>query len=164
MKLSRSYVLGLGSGLILSALIAMLLPFGNIYFGEAPGTTKNQETSQSGSSNSDTNSVTQPEEKSMAEKSATEKTTEEKPVIPNSASASTNEKSTDLGDKGTLIIPAGASAEKIADLLLSERWITDKKGFLTLVEQKNLASKFKAGSFELIRGMGSEEIVNQLIK
>lgn len=149
MKLSRSYVLGLGSGLILSALIAMLLPLGNIHFGEAPGVIKNQDVAQSGNPGSDTNAAIPPEEK---------------PAIPSSPSAGTHQKLTDLGDKGTLIIPAGASAEKIADVLLSERWITSREEFLTLVKQKDLARTFKAGSFELSRTMGIEEIINQLIK
>jgi len=145
MKLSRSYVLGLGSGLILSALIAMLLPSGNILFGETPGPINNQVADQSGSANNSMNSVTPSDEKSKAEKTVMEKTSEENP-------------------SSTLIIPSGASAEKIADVLLKERWITSKEEFLTLVKQKNLASKFKAGSFELTRGMGIEEIANQLIK
>lgn len=149
MKLSRSYVLGLGSGLILSALLAMLLPFGNIHFGEAPGVIKNQDAVSSGSSNSNTNAVIPPKEK---------------PAISSSALASSNEKSINIGDKGTLIIPTGSSAEKIADLLLKERWIASKEEFLNLVKQRNLASKFKAGSFEFTRGMGIEEIANQLIK
>lgn len=164
MKLSRSYVSGLGSGLILSALIAILLPFGNIHFGETSGTIKNQDTAQSKSSDSSSNIVIPPEEKPIVGKSTTEKAAEEKPVISGSGSANTNQKSIELGDKGTLIIPAGTSADKIADLLLSERWITSKEGFLTLVKERNLASKFKAGSFELTRTMGIEEIVSQLIK
>lgn len=145
MKLSRSYVLGLGSGLILSALIAMLLPPGNIHFGEASGPINNQVAAQSGSANNGMNSVTPAGEKSKAEKTVMEKTGEENP-------------------SSALTIPSGASAEKIADLLLEERWITSKEEFLTLVKQKNLASKLKAGSFELTRGMGIEEIFNQLIK
>lgn len=147
MKLSRSYVLGLGSGLILSALIAMLLPLGNIHFGETLGVI----------------SMTPTGEKSRAENSTTEKTTEGNPALPNLTAVSANEKSTDLGNKGTFSIPAGASAEKIADLLLSERWITSREGFLTHVKERNLASKFKAGSFELSRTMGIEEIVTQLM-
>lgn len=149
MKLSRSYVMGLGSGLILSALLAMLLPSVTIDFG--------------GGTNSNTNAVTSSEQKPVTGTVA-EKTTEGKSSGVGSASVSNTPKATDLVNKDVFIIPTGASAEKIADLLLSENWITSKEEFLTLVKQRNLASKFRAGSFELTRGKAVEEIVNQLIK
>lgn len=163
MKLSRSYVMGLGSGLILSALLAMLLPSVTINFGAKPGLAKNQDITQPGGTTSNANAVNPSEQKPMTG-TAAEKPTEEKSPVASSASASNSPKSTNLENKGIFMIPAGASAEKIADLLLNENWITSKEEFLTLVKQKNLASKFRAGSFELTRGKTVEEIVNQLIK
>ncbi len=163
MKLSRSYVMGLGSGLILSALLAMLLPSVTINFGEKQGLAKNQDITQPGGTNSNSNAVTPSEQKPVTG-TAAEKISEEKPSVVGSTSSSNGLKSTDLVNKGIFIIPAGASAEKIADLLLNESWITSKEEFLTYVKQKNLASKFRAGSFELSRGNTVEEIVNQLIK
>lgn len=138
MKFSRSYLLGLGSGLILSALIAMVIPAGNIKFSEETTQVNNQEVSLQDTQNNEF----------LNEKPETENLEVKERLSPVTK---------------VFIIPAGATAEKIANLLVEEGWITNKEEFLNFVKQKNLASKFQVGSYELTQGMSVEEIINQLI-
>lgn len=138
MKFSRSYLLGLGSGLILSALIAMVIPAGNIKFNEETTPVNNQEASRQDTQNNEF----------LTEKPETENLEVKEGLSPVTK---------------VFIIPAGATAEKIANLLLEEGWISHKEEFLNLVKQKNLASKFQVGSYELTQGMSVEEVINQLI-
>jgi cell division protein YceG involved in septum cleavage len=116
----------------------MVLPDGNIRPAEDPAPVKNQGTAFENSMNKEPQTA-----KDLTEKPETEKLS---PTL------------------DIFTIPAGASAEKIADLLVNDHWITNKEEFLSFVTQKKLASKFQAGSFELTSGMSLEEIVNQLIK
>lgn len=144
MKLSRSYLLGLGSGLILSALIAMVLP--------------NQEFQHINNSDTSQNATLKPAEESKKEIPPSE-TQIEKPI----ASGQDQTNKVELTEK-TFTVPVGASAERIGDLLVNGGWITNKEEFLSLIKQQNLASKFKAGNFNLPTGLSIEEIVNRLIK
>lgn len=160
MKISRSYLLGLGSGLILSALIAMVVPPVSINI--AGDSTANQGNNQK--ANEETNQENDQDNYQDGNISGNENQGGQAP--PNSTPANTNEQQESI-DKpestAVFTIPSGSTADKIADLLLAESWISSKEEFLDLVKERNLASRFRTGSFELSQGMSAEEILEKLI-
>ncbi|HHY27966.1 MAG TPA: endolytic transglycosylase MltG [Desulfitobacterium dehalogenans] len=166
MKLSRSYLLGLGSGLILSALLAMVVPPVSINFAgssppeqtgpgrNTPGNENQGDVpSQGEGENKDGNNQGLPENPMTSETG--ENPLQNSGINSGSPSGADSEK--------TFAIPSGSTADKIADLLLAEGWISSKEEFLNLVKQKNLAGRFRAGSFGLSEGMDTEEILKKLI-
>jgi len=48
-----------------------------------------------------------------------------------------------------VVLPKGVTSEKIADILLAEGLIRDKKAFLAEVDKARLARKFKAGTYQI---------------
>lgn len=162
MKISRSYLMGLGSGLILSALIAMVVPPVSINFaGDLPanqgipsGNLPNSENQGNATSQDSSENSGMPEEGSLGNNS--ESNSESGKVTPDDSQS--NSQPTKL-----FTIPSGSTADRIADLLIAEEWISSKEEFLDLVKEKNLASRFRAGSFELTEGMNPGEILEQLV-
>lgn len=159
MKLSRSYILGLGSGLILSALLVMVIPPVGISFA---GSSPPEQTGSGGNTSGgekQQDEVSNPGEGDNKEGSNTPELPEN-PVKPDEMGENPvqNPQPTE-----TFVIPSGSTADRIAGLLLAEGWIASKDEFLDLVKQKNLAGRFQAGRFELIQGMDMEEILKQLI-
>lgn len=138
MKLSRQYLLGLGSGLILSALITLLF---TLSMTESPST-----------AGADTTEITTP---SVQQPSDSHQKT-------SSSGKSGSENITQI--QKNFVIPPGASADKIAQLLQSEGWIQNKDDFLTLVKAKKFEKRFKAGTYELTPGLSIENTINQLIQ
>lgn len=145
MKLSRQYLLGLGSGLILSALIAFLFTPIKTESPSIMGTNTTQQSLPAGSSSEETSPS---ENSSQAEGNPSL----QQPID------STQESSS------SFVIPAGASADKIAQLLQNEGWIQNKDDFLTIVKAKKLEKRFRAGLYELTPGLSIENIINQLIQ
>lgn len=138
MKISRQYLLGLGSGLILSALIA--LPF-------TPGLAEKA-------------TATSPEANPLASNASPSPQT----TAPSVQGASgTGPVSATAQTKKSFVIPSGASAEKIAQLLQSEGWIQEKEDFLARVKTQKLEKRFKAGTYELAPGLSIEDIIERLI-
>ncbi|WP_019849434.1 endolytic transglycosylase MltG [Desulfitobacterium sp. PCE1] len=172
MKLSRSYLLGLGSGLILSALLAMVIPPVSINFA---GSSPPEQTGPGRNTPGNENQGEVPSQGEGENKDGNNQGLPENPVKPdetgenpvqNPDTNSRNPSSADAeNDKPTqtFVIPSGSTADKISDLLLAEGWISSKEEFLNLVKQKNLAGRFRAGSFELSEGMDTEEILKKLI-
>ncbi|MGE4274317.1 MAG: ABC transporter substrate-binding protein [Desulfitobacterium sp.] len=172
MKISRSYVLGLGSGLILSALIAMVMPPLSINLSDGtpaaqqttnpnPNGADNEKANGSGSGNSsvtdsENSDATRSQDQQISENQGKES---DAPPVEDNA----NPEPTDIAT-ALFIIPAGSTADRIADLLLAEGWIASKEEFLNLVKERGLASKFRAGSYELSQEMNTEEILGQLIQ
>ncbi|SHN49882.1 endolytic transglycosylase MltG [Desulfitobacterium chlororespirans] len=173
MKLSRSYILGLGSGLILSALLAMVIPPVGISFagssppeqtgkgGNTPGSENQGEVPNpgEGENKEGSNNPTLPENPVTSDETG-ENPAQNQGMNSGSPSSADAEKEKPTQ---TFVIPSGSTADRIAGLLLAEGWISSKDEFLDLVKQKNLAGRFQAGSFELIQGMDMEEILKQLI-
>lgn len=176
MKLSRSYLLGLGSGLILSALLAMVIPPVSINFvGNSPLPQGNSDPNTQGSKNI-TNS--EPEEEPTqnsdpnsenvgkdAENGQNNPGSMNKPDEQNNPGSETNNPDPENTTQPakTFVIPSGSTADRIANLLLVEGWISSKEEFLDLVREKNLAGRFRAGSFELTTGMSQEQILDKLV-
>ncbi len=142
MKLSRQYLLGLGSGLILSALISLVFPPVSVLMGHGSG---------EGGTAASTVGNTVPKTASSAGPSHSG----------NAVAASPSDNSRNGSREFT--IPSGASAEKIADLLKAQGFISDKKAFLDAVEKKRAASRFQAGTFTLVEKQSAEEIVDALL-
>ena len=139
MRLSRQYLLGLGSGLILSALLSMVLPSVNV-------TTSSQENT---------------EQKTGLLSASSGVNSPSSPVIAQANPEDSSKVSPSASQEFT--IPSGATAEKIAGLLLEQGWITDKKAFLDAVEKKRAASRFRAGTFTLAKNLSAAEIVDALL-
>ncbi len=166
MKISRSYLLGLGSGLILSALLAMIMPPVTINFGSKPppqqGANQGEQldnqgeqggvVGEEGDTQGEAEKGTQGEDTSQGE---SESTTGKTDMIENEDGDT---------DKETFVIPRGSTATQIANLLLNEGWISSKEEFIEIVGEKNLASRFRAGTFQLSKDMSIEEILSELIK
>jgi hypothetical protein len=147
MKISRQYLLGLGSGLILSALIALL--FNPV----RPVDNTSKESSQAVSSPQADARPSSQEPITSGQDSFSQEKPAEKSGPENSIQA-----------QKSFVIPPGASADKIAQLLQTEGWIQNKADFLTLVKAQKLEKQFVAGTYELTPGLSIENIINQLIK
>ena len=154
MKVTRSYWLGLGSGLILSAMLTLVIPLNRqqIATPQEPAsvpTIKQQ-------------SPTQPlaEEAKQADRPSSAQTSVST-QLPQNQSPDT-QKSIQIEQKFS--IPNGASSERIADLLLAQGLIKDKASFLVCVHQMGVESQFKVGTFTLSLGLTSEEVINRLLK
>lgn len=153
MKISRQYLLGLGSGLILSALIA--LPF-------TPGMVKSSGTT--GASTKSSPATTTVEKATATSTEANPLASSPQTTAPSVQGASgTGPVSATAQTKKSFVIPSGASAEKIAQLLQSEGWIQEKEDFLARVKAQKLEKRFKAGTYELVPGLSIEDIIERLI-
>lgn len=146
MKVARSFWLGLGSGLILSAMLAML-------FSPSPSPSDPQ---------SSVNLQTPPPQ--------TEETKESELTPPVQSPKPVPQESLSQGTQGSVqierdfVIPKGASAEGIADLLFAQEFIKDKEAFLVRARQMGAERRFRAGTFKLSVGLTEEEVVNRLLK
>lgn len=159
MKISRSYLLGLGSGLILSALIAMVVPPLSINFGGALPVSQVSPNEDVPNVDNQGNEASQgrpgnPGESINLDSKGNQDTGGVQDPSENSGMP---------GDTKLFTIPSGSTADRIADLLLAEEWVSSKEEFLDIVVERNLASRFRAGSFELTQSMNMEEILEQLV-
>ena len=156
MKVTRSYWLGLGSGLILSAMLALVItpPQGQAVMSQAP--TVPPVTQQ----------ATTEEKKQVDPPSTTQGATATQPTVsttqpsvdqpPNTQSTTPIEKS--------FVIPKGFSSERIADLLVAQGFIKDKASFLVSAKQMGVERQFIAGTFTLSQGLTVEEVIKRLLK
>lgn len=150
MKVTRSYWLGLSSGFILSAMLAMVIsPLqGQALSLQTSHSLQNQQTKQTLSSASSLSSQGD---------------------LPNVGSTQTvqapplnTQNSTQI--ERNIVIPQGASSERIADLLVAQGLIKDKAAFLERAHQMGVESKFRAGTFNLSLGLTPEELIHRLVK
>lgn len=149
MKLTRSFWFGLGTGLILSAMLALIFTPRHdqadqratvqtpLPAGKETGATETTLPLQSAESGDSENSETNPVS----------------PSEPGSSQIDEN-----------FVIPKGASAEKIAELLLDQGYIKDKDTFLNSAHQLGVERQFRAGTFKLSLGLTEEELVKRLLK
>jgi len=138
MKVTRSYWLGLGSGLILSAMLTLIISprQGQAVIPQEPSSVspvKQQVTTQS-----------------IAEE------------VKQTAPPSTAQPPVSI--QQNFIISKGANAEEIADLLVAQGLLEHKESFLVDVHQMGVESQFRAGTFTLSLGLTSEELINRLLK
>ncbi|TGE35836.1 ABC transporter substrate-binding protein [Desulfosporosinus fructosivorans] len=137
MRVTRSFLLGLSSGLIISAMLALVI------------------SPQQGQAviPQDLASVPSVKQEAINPPLAAEKQADPLPVAePN------------IPIQQDFIIPKGASSEKIADLLVAQGLIKDKKSFLESAHQMGAESQFKAGTFTVSLGLTTEELIRRLLK
>ena len=155
MKVTRSYWLGLGSGLILSAMLTLVISpqQGQAVIPQEPSSIppiKQQTTTQpliEGGKQADSPSDAQPYVSIQT---------------PISTQSSDTQSSTQT--EKSFSIPKGASSERIADLLVAQGFIKDKESFLVSVHQMGVERQFKAKTFPLSQGLTSEELIQRLLK
>ena len=145
MKVTRSFWFGLGSGLILSAMLMMVL-----------SPLHGQAVVSGASPQADTGVKQEPLNPTVPVKPSetTQPLQEVKPPV--------NQSTTSI--ERQFVIPKGASAERIADLLLAQGFITDKEAFLVGAHHLGVESRFSAGTFNLSAGLSPEELIHRLIK
>jgi Predicted periplasmic solute-binding protein len=141
MKVTRSYWLGLGSGFILSAMLAAaIVPL--------QGQALNPNSSAM-SQNS------QPQTNQTPLSSQTQQTIKPQEISPSADSSSIER---------NFVIPQGSSLGWIADQLVAQGLIKNKMDFLATAHQMGVEVKFKAGTFKLSLGLTPEEIIRRLLK
>ena len=138
MKVSRSYWLGLGSGLILSAMLALLIS------PQQRHATMPQEP------------YTVPPIKQPA--------TTLPPVVAAKLADPSSTPQPSVSNQQSFIIPKGASSERIADLLVAQGFIKDKESFVVGAHQMGVESQFRAGTFTLSLGLTTEELIHRLLR
>lgn len=138
MKVTRSYWLGLGSGLILSAMLTMVI------------------SSQQGQAviPQESSSVSPQKQQAITLPLAGEAKQADPP--------STAQPS--VSTQQNFIIPKGASSERIAELLVAQGLLREKESFLVCAHQMGVESQFRAGTFTLSLGLTTEELINRLLK
>lgn len=154
MKVTRSYWLGLGSGLILSAMLALVISpqQGRAVIPQVPNPVspgKQPVTTQPLAE-----VAKQADPASTAQPSVANQFSQRQP--PNTQSFTQIEQN--------FIIPKGASSEGIADLLVAQGFIKNKEPFLVSAHQMGVERQFRAGTFTLSPGLTSEELIHQLSK
>ena len=154
MKVTRSYWLGLGSGLILSAMLTLIISpqQGQAVIPQEPPSVppvKQQATTQPIAGE-----AKQADPPSTAQPSVSTQLSQSQP--PNTQSSTQIEQN--------FIIPKGASSERIADLLVAQGFLKDKESFLVGAHQMGVESQFRAGTFTLSLGLTSEELIHRLLK
>ncbi len=159
MKVTRGYWLGLGSGLILSAMLTMVISpqQGPVVspqeLSSVPPVKQTTTPLEEGAKQTDPPSTP---ESVVPEAQPPVLNQPSMDQTPNTQSSSQSEKS--------FVIPKGASSERIADLLLAQEYITDKESFLAIVKQKGVERIFIAGTFSLSQGLTNEEVIGRLLK
>lgn len=157
MKVARSYWLGLGSGLILSAMLTLVI---SPYQGQTSAskeTVPNQPVKQQSSQ-----SLT-------ATGKSSDTAANDKPVSPQPSQVQPSQMtppsppSVDQTERD-FVIPAGASADRIAELLVDQGFIKDKTSFLASAHNLKADSKFQSGTFTLTVGLTPEELIHRLLK
>ena len=159
MRVPRSYWLGLGSGLILSALLTIVFsPLqGQAEAPKDPSAVTDVQQAPLNPSdsipnidlNSDHNIDPDPE-----------KPSEE--TLSTQVDQSSEESASPMDRR--FVIPKGASAERIADLLVAQDFIGDKNTFLEGARHLGVESRFRAGTFNLSASLTMEELLLQLVK
>ena len=153
MKVTRSYWLGLSSGFILSAMLALVIsPLqGQALSLQNPKTLQTPQNSQTQDNQSSTSTMTPPNTLSNA---SAAQTVQGLPLNPQNA----------IKIEQDFVIPQGSGAERIADLLVAQGLIKDKVVFLEKAHQMGVESKFRSGTFNLALGLTPEELINRLMK
>lgn len=154
MKVTRSYWLGLGSGLILSAMLTLII------------------SPQQGQAVIPQELSVVPPVKQQATTQPIARGGEQADPLPTAQPPVSNQISqgqppntqSSIQIEQNFIIPKGASSERIADLLVAQGFIKDKESFLVGVHQMGVERQFRAGTFTLSLGLTSEELITRLLK
>lgn len=144
MKISRDYILGLGSGLVVCALIILAMQLGGFWI-------------NSDGADAETNPAkTASEIKGNELQSSVQQDTAGESDAP---SVKTTETDSASSTEVRFTVPYGANAVSIANLLEKQGIITDKQTFIHAAAQLNVARKFQTGTFTLKKGQSVYEII-----
>ncbi|MFZ3102144.1 MAG: hypothetical protein WA131_10430 [Desulfitobacteriaceae bacterium] len=188
MRITRSYLLGVGSGLMLSLLFSISLSAIGLQdfsqLSKLVGLSKqNQPTSQE-------NALSQPSQGLTVETSdskglgsvptnstvpsiiaTTLSTATSTPTVPTAPAvpSTTSPKEPSIVKEAIqplerqFVIPNGVSSERIAELLSGQGYITDRMKFLELVDKRGVAGKFQPGTYNLLPRLSYDEVLNRLM-
>ncbi|EHQ87499.1 hypothetical protein [Desulfosporosinus youngiae] len=146
MKVTRSYWFGLGSGLILSAMLTLVFaPQQKISDVQSMDNSQSEISMTEQVNQADVPSPVQANEPALKENLPTEEQTPTQVIL-------------------DFVVPKGASAERIAELLFDQGFIKDKAAFLQLTHQMRAERQFRAGTFSLSLGLTEEELIHRLLK
>lgn len=192
MRINRSYLMGLGTGLILSAVLTVVIPLQHLNPVVAGSSTKSsagsslENTPVPGSLLADlgqTAGKTQGNSVGISQAGANKQPASGNDSNGGSAvnspatgtvaaggSTGNAGNANGVGSNGaasverSFQVPAGASAESIANDLVAQGLLTDKNQFLDTVLKRGVAGKFQAGVFNLSPGLSVDELINKLLQ
>ncbi len=150
MKITRDYILGLGSGLVICALIIFALQLSGL----GVVTANSRETA--GQNLSSQEQTTESEVNSNDNRASGNKTATDTNAV-NTASAAPSQEI-------RFTVPFGSSASSISYLLEQQGIITDKQAFIDAAGRLNASNKFQTGTFALQKGLSVYEIIGILIQ
>jgi len=146
LKVTRSYWFGLGSGLVLSAMLALV-------FSPQREISDLQSVVHSQEKLPLTEETKQPDSPPLVQSSESTPTQNDPPKVPIYTPVDRD-----------FVIPKGASAERISELLFAQGFIKDKVAFLNIAHQMRADRQFRAGTFSLSLGLTEEELILRLLK
>lgn len=187
LKISRSYLLGVGSGLLISAILSMLMPpVSQVAASGVKGAVSSAKTGSFSPSSLNNHNLNQHNStQNLPKQNASQNLDQSKNPSQASNPSSDKEQIPANSEKGQIVggtnsglaqstpgssdsvrkftIPTGASAEIIADLLLAQGFISNKQAFLAVVNQRQAAGQFRAGDYNLSANISLNELVSKLL-
>jgi hypothetical protein len=175
MKITRDYILGLGSGLVISALLMFAMQMSGI--GLAPKSESSQTAGQTASvqeqnileTNSDANSVSDSGAGTGSD-AGTSQASEQSSQVQDSADQNNLTTNNTVQSKDAqaqsirFTISYGSDAETIAGQLEKKGLISDKQEFLETLNKRNAAGKLQTGTFTLPLGLSVNDLISILIQ
>ena len=176
MKISRDYILGLGSGLVISALLMFAMQMSGI--GLAPKSESTQTAGQTVSVQEQNNDL----EKNTDANSVSDGVSGTGSVAGTSQDSGQSSQVQDSADQNNLTtdntvqskeaqaqgirftISYGSDAVTIAGQLEKKGLINDKQEFLEALNKRNAAGKLQTGTFTLPLGLSVNDLISILIQ
>lgn len=164
MKITRDYILGLGSGLVVSALIMFAMQWSG--FGVVsdinPETAGQNLSAQKQTAEPETNLVNATSE--IQDNKAQSGQQQDTVAEDNASSDNSAEKNSAPSQEICFTVPHGTNAGSISSLLKQQGIITDEQAFMDAVSRLNAANKLQTGTFTLQKGLSVYEIIGILIE
>ncbi|HWQ88495.1 MAG TPA: hypothetical protein VN374_00805 [Desulfitobacteriaceae bacterium] len=166
MKISRDYILGLGSGLVISALIMFAMQMSGIGLAAKSESSPNagltasvQKQNTDLATNTEANSISNDVLETGTDANSSQDSTNNKVSSDNSAN------NNPVKSQSTRFTVAyGATAVTVAGQLEKEGLISDKQEFLEALNKRNAASKLQTGTFNLPPGLSVNDLISILIQ
>ena len=168
----RTYLLGIGTGLVLAAIIVSVIPeqpaakAGSDLAAPQAGEKGQEEIS--GNNDSDMNKDLTQGSDQAPNQDLNKESTPSGVISPSQEPEGTPEEPAELGDSGdsaaqTFAVLEGSTATEIAADLLALGLIDTEADFLERVGELGVAGSFQAGTFNVDKGMSIDEIITELI-
>ncbi len=85
-----------------------------------------------------------------------------KPTINNNKNQEEQETTATTENEITVVIPSGASSQKIANILYENGLIASESEFIKLVENSNISGMLKAGTYHFDKNPSIEDVIDML--